>query len=135
MKYITHRRFKGHAICGDVNIPAKTEVECANGVLLWNGKALCYDTSENAHQYFARNDDGMGMTRGNLTQAILKRLAKPSSPTHDRQKLWDKVWEDKVCRKYKRKEHQDHWLWDHEWYQADIETLRYIAKLVGAKEG
>ncbi len=138
MKYITHRRFKQKAICGDVNLPAMTECEEINGMIYYDHKPICLMYSENAHQYFARNDDGNGMERGKLTQAIIARLAlSPTSCTEAEykayQKRWDKVWDDPTCQAYKRTEHKDHWLWNHTFYNADIETLRYIAKLVGAK--
>ncbi len=132
MKYIVHKRFKGKALCGEVNLPAMTEVENKDGVICYNGSALCFDCSENAHQFFARNDDGNGMLRGKLTQAIQGRLAK-----HDKQhqSRWDKVWEDPACQPYKRADHEDHWLWNHDFFNADIDVLRHIAELVGAKEG
>ena len=31
-------------------------------------------------------------------------------------------------------DYEDFWLWNHDFYQADIDVLRHIAKLVGAKE-
>ena len=132
MNYIVHRRFKDKAICGDVNIPAMTEVEEVDGVILYDGKPICFVASENAHQYFARNDDGNGMLRGKLTQAIQKTLSKRDE---NYQARWDKVWEDKVCQPYKRVEYEDFWLWNHAWFNAPIEDLRHIAQLVGAKEG
>ena len=129
MQYIVHRRFKGDAICGAVNLPAMTQCENIEGIITLNGKPLCAAISENAHQYFARNDDGNGMMRGNLTQRIIKRLARRDDAYQDR---WDKVWADKLCQKYKRKEHSDHWLWNHAFFKASIEDLQYIADLVGA---
>lgn len=132
MNYITHRRFRDKAICGDVNIPAMTEMTEENGVLMYRNKPICYDTSENAHQYFARNNDGNGMLRGALTQAIQKALAKRDN---DYQKRWDRVWDDEACQPYKRTEFDDYWLWNHEFFHADIDVLRHIANLVGAKEG
>lgn len=129
MQYIVHRRFKGDAICGAVNLPAMTQCENIEGIITLNGKPLCAAISENAHQYFARNDDGNGMMRGNLTQRIIKRLARRDDAYQDR---WDKVWADKLCQKYKRKEHSDHWLWNHAFFKASIEDLQYIANLVGA---
>ena len=129
MQYIVHRRFKGDAICGAVNLPALTQCENIEGIITLNGKPLCAAISENAHQYFARNDDGNGMMRGNLTQRIIKRLARRDDAYQDR---WDKVWADKLCQKYKRKEHSDHWLWNHAFFKASIEDLQYIANLVGA---
>lgn len=127
MQYIIHKRFKTKAICGDVNIPAMTECEERNGVLFHNGKPLCYVASENAHQFFARNDDGNGLLRGELIQNIKRRLEKKDNSY---QKRWDKVWEDSLCQKYKRKEFDDFWLWSHEFYNAPIEDLQYIHNLV-----
>lgn len=135
VKYITHRRFKGVALCGNVNLPAGTELELINGVLVHDGRPICKVTSENAHQYFACNEDGCGMLRGNLTHAIQNTLAKRNGrddPEH--QARWDKVWNDPVCKKLRRKEHGDYWLWSHEFFEANIMTLRHIAWLVGAKE-
>lgn len=128
MNYITHTRFKTKAICGDVNLPAMTEVELKDNMLYYQNKPLCVITSENAHNYFARNDDGLGMERGNLTQTIRKRLEKKDNQYQDR---WDKIWDDELCQKYKRPEHKEHWLWNTAFYNADVEDLKYIYKLIG----
>ena len=128
MKYIVHTRFKAKAICGEVNLPALTEVNLKDNMLYYQDKQLCVITSENAHKYFARNDDGQGMERGQLTQAITKTLAN----TDDKhQEQWDKVWEDAICQKYKRTEYADYWLWNTAFYNADIEDLQHIYKLIG----
>ena len=131
MKYVVHRRFKDKAICGEVNLPAMTMCEETNGYIFYGDKLLCVATSENAHQFFARDDDDAGMLRGKLTQAIQKTLAKRDANYQNR---WDKVWEDPTCQPYKRIEYADFWLWNHDFFNADIDTLRHIAKLVGAKE-
>ena len=131
MKYVVHRRFKDNAICGSINLPAMTECECEDGLITYNNTAICYATSENAHQFFAVNEDGMGMERGRLTQNIQKALAKRDGSYQER---WDKVWKDSVCEEYRRKDYEDFWLWGHDFFNADIDVLRYIAKLVGAKE-
>lgn len=129
MDYIVYNRFKAKAICGDVNLPSLTECKCENGMITWNGKDLCVATSENAHRYFARNDDGNGMERGSLTHRIVKKL---SQKDRDYQNRWDKIWDDSVCQKYKRQPYTDFWLWSHDFYNADINDLRYIAKLINA---
>lgn len=131
MKYIVHKRFNGKAICGDVNIPAMTKCSEQNGVIYCNGKPICYTTSENAHQYFANNDDGNGMKRGKLTQAIQKALSKRDAKYQSR---WDKIWGDLRCQKYKRKEYNDYWLWNHDFFNAEIDDLVHIANLIGIKE-
>lgn len=130
MEYINYKRFKQRAICGDVNIPAMTILQSDGKAILYNGKPLCGVTSENAYKFFAINEDGMGMKRGKLTQAIQKALAKRDD---DYQKRWDKVWDDEICQRYKRKEHSDHWLWSREFFEADIDSLEHIARLVDAK--
>lgn len=125
MEYIVHRRFRAKTICGEVNFPFGTVGQCDENLIHVDGSPICVVTSENAHQYFARNDDGKGLLRGKLTQEIQKTLEKNS----DR---WDKVWKDSLCQKYKRIEHADYWLWNHDFFNADIYDLQYIAKLVGA---
>lgn len=126
MKYIVHRRFKEKAICGNVNLPYGTECESVNGVLYYNCKPLCVTTSENAHQHFARNDDGFGLIRGKLTQDIQNALKQE----YGHQERWDKVWEDTTCAAYRRHEYANHWLWNHDFYNASIEILEYIASVV-----
>lgn len=130
MNYIVHRRFKDKALCGNVNLPAMTICQCDGGVISHNGKAICFAKSENAHQFFAIDEDGMGIERGRLTQSIQKTLAKRDV---EYQQRWDKVWEDDVCQQYKREEYADYWLWNHNFYNAEINDLRHIATLVGAK--
>lgn len=129
MNYIAHRRFNGRAICGKVNIPAMTVCEEINGIITLNGNSLCWVISENAHQFFAVNNDGLGMERGSLTQRILKKLSLRDKEYDSR---WDKVWGDKICLGYKRPEYEDHWIWSHAFYGADVETLKYIANLIKA---
>lgn len=129
MKYIVHKRFKGKAICGNVNLPALTECESCNGFLICYNKIICYETSENAHQFFSRNDDGMGMLRGFLTQAIQKSLSKRDKNYQER---WDKIWDDEVSQKYRRADYDNFWLWNHDFFNANIDDLQHIAKLVGA---
>lgn len=123
IEYIVHRRFKSQAICGEINLPVFTKCKCEDYLITLEGNPICYNTSENAHQYFARNDDGNGILRGQLTQKIQRKL-------RNNQKRWDKVWPDTFCQKYRRKDFDDYWLWNHEFFNASIEDLEYIAKLV-----
>ena len=66
MQYIVHRRFRHTSACGSVNIPAMSECESIGNVIYYNGKQICSVFSRNAHQFFARNDDGNGMLKGCL---------------------------------------------------------------------
>lgn len=130
MKYICYRRFKGQGLVSEMNIPALSELYTFKDALIFGEKPVCFVESENGHQYFARNDDGNGLLRGKLTQAIQKTLEKRDEYYQDR---WDKVWEDELCSKFKRKEHENFWLWNNEFFRAQIEELQYIADLIGTK--
>ena len=130
MNYIVHTRLKGTALCGEVNLPALTPAKCRDGAILCGDKRICYENSENAHRHFARNDDGCGMLRGKLTQAIQKELAKVDERHQQR---WDKVWADPLCRPYKRPDDPSYWLWNDKFFAADIDALKHIAALVGVK--
>lgn len=131
MKYIVHRRFKHSTTCDKFNIPAMTECDEVNNIIMYQGKEVCYIKSRNAHQFFARNDDGNGMIRGKLTQVIQSTLSKQDN---DYQNRWDKIWDDPLCQPYRRDDHFDMWVWNHEFYEADIEVLKHIANLIGIKE-
>ena len=130
MQYIVHKRFKGKGIGGEMNLPVFTVCQEENGMISYDGKAICVNTSENAHQYFARDNDGKGFLRGKLTQAIQQKLSKRDDNYQTR---WDKIWEDPMCQKFKKKEHGDYWLWNHAFFHAEIEELQYIADLIGVK--
>ena len=130
MNYIVHTRFKGKAICGEVNLPAMTECTLEESTICYEGHPLCYVRSDNAHNHFSRNDDGQGMTRGKLIRAIQNRLAKRDEQYQAR---WDKVWEDPLCQQYRRPEHQDHWLWNRAFFEAPIHDLQHIAGLVNTR--
>ena len=130
--YIANRRAKFDSISGYVNIPYGTQLEADDKYIYFSGMPICAVTSKNAHEYFSQNDDGNGVRRGNLVRAIKNTLERRDSNYQNR---WDKVWEDTLCQKYKKPEHEDYWLWNHDFYNADIEDLKYIANLIGAKEG
>lgn len=129
--YIAVKRAKIKTVSGNVNIPYGTKLEAKGNALTYSGRPLCAVFSSRAHEYFAQNDDGQGLLRGRLVHAIKFTLAK-NDDLH--QARWDKIWDDFRCQKYKREDHDDYWLWNHDFYGAEIEDLKYIAKLIGAKE-
>lgn len=129
-KYITKKRARVGGIRGYVNIPYGTRLEAVDGTIIYKGEAVCAVTCRNAHLYFAPDDDGKGLERGALTLAITSRLEKRDAGYQAR---WDLVREDAICQKYKRADHGDHFLWNHEFFEAPVEDLRYIAGLIGAR--
>lgn len=127
--YLCRKRARFDGISGQVNIPYGTALICQDGFLMHQNKPLCGITSQNAYDFFSQNDDGMGRERGDLVGRILSRLQKLDSGYQAR---WDKVWEDARCQKYKRPEHEDHWIWNFDFYNGPVEDLRHIAGLIGA---
>ena len=127
--YLCRKRARFDGISGQVNIPYGTALICQDGFLMHQNKPLCGITSQNAYDFFSQNDDGMGRERGDQVGRILSRLQKRDSGYQAR---WNKVWEDARCQKYKRPEHEDHWIWNFDFYNGPVEDLRHIAGLIGA---
>lgn len=135
IRFVARKRARFHAIGGHpVNIPYGTAVECRDGYLHFNGHRLCSTKSRLIREYFCQDDDGKGLERGALISAITAHLEQnPSNSPPDYQKRWDRVWADPLYRRYRRTEHEDHWLWNHDFFNAPVEDLRQIAALIGAK--
>lgn len=124
--YVCRKRAKFKAICGQVNIRYGAILNCQGGFLILNDLPVCSVTSQNAFDFFSQNDDGRGRERGELVSAILIKLAKPDN----QKERWGRIWADALCQQYKRPEHEDFWIWNYEFYNAPVEDLRYILKLV-----
>lgn len=133
MQYTTIKRFKRESISGHLNLPYGTTLERRDdGMLYYDGKPVCVARSFASHQHFARDDDGQGAARGKLSHAIIKKLGgfhREKTPE------WKAVWSDETAEKYRRKDHQDYWLWSDDFYNAPLQDLQHIASLVGVKKG
>ena len=128
MRYIVTRRFRGKAICGGVNLPYGTTCEEHDGILvLEDGRRLCAVTSQNAYDYFSRDDDGNGLERGKLVHDIMCTLERRDAKYQSR---WDRLWADEGANKLRRTEHEDYWLWSYAFYNADVNELRRIRRLL-----
>ena len=128
VQYIAARRARFNAICGPVNIPYGATVEAVDGFLERDGLRLCAVTSESAHKYFARDSDGNGLERGQLTASIIATVSKRDKAHADR---WKKLWADPLACRYRREDHADFWVWSHAFFEAPMEDLRHIAALIG----
>lgn len=135
--YLVRKSCKINAICGPVNLPYGTLVICKEGVLCTKDeKPLCYAGSHTAREYFSQNDDGMGAVRGYLVQSIIDALSISTHAPEDierRNALWARVYQDPSCLKFKDSGHNDFWLWNEAFYDAEIEELKKINELVGGK--
>lgn len=72
MKYIVHRRCREMGAAGQqLNLSYGSVFETIGHVIATpEGKAVCFENSDVAHKYFARNDDDRGLLRGRFTYAI-----------------------------------------------------------------
>lgn len=129
-RYIARKRARFQGISGLVNLPFGTLLEARDGLLFYNGQPMCAVTGQNAHDYFSQDDDGQGRARGRLVAAIVARLEKRDAGYQAR---WDKVWAAPVCQRYRRPEHEDFWLWNHDFYNAPVDDLQRIADLIDAR--
>ena len=131
-RYIARRRARFDGISGQVNIPYGAVLEVRDGFLYWKGAQLCTTTCQNAYDFFSQDDDGQGRERGALVTAILARL-RPKNERDNCQGRWDKVWGDSLCQRYRRPEHEDHWIWSYDFFNAPVFDLQQIAALIGAR--
>ena len=131
--YINRKRYKKKCIQGEVNFPYNTSFICVdNGMILYNNKPVCFNTSQDAYDYFVRNDDGNGLYRGKLIEEILKLTRNDTQKNKDKSQLiWDFLWSNHYIKdKFKRKDHDDVWLWNHDFYNSSIEDLEMILNTI-----
>jgi hypothetical protein len=127
MQYIVHTDFIGKAISGEVNLPAGTECTEINGTIYHNARAVCRIGSNNACKYFARNNDGNGMKRGELIKTIKAALALQDEHHYER---WHRVMNCPVCKQFDKNPDGDTWEWNLAFYNASIATLEHMANKV-----
>lgn len=132
MNYITHHRYRGLAACGEwFNIPYETELVTAGDyIVTQSGKPICYDTSETAKRHFARNNDGRGLERGELTYAIAyapRRAGKGFRFTDEEQELLAKHWSHFL------REDVETILFNEDFFAAQPEELKALAKMLHIK--
>ena len=125
--YIVRRRARFLSICGPVNLPYGTEVSSDGAFLTVNGEKLCSITSQNAYDFFSRNDDGNGLERGKLVHDIMCTLERRDAKYQSR---WDRLWADEGANKLRSTKHEDYWLWSFAFYNADVNELRRIRRLL-----
>lgn len=131
--YIVTKRFKKKSICGTLNLPFGTRCFTENHMICCDFGKICSVTSQNAFDYFTQNDDGCAELRRKLIDGIFDALNSQKQNAESYSEKWNRIWNDLNCRKYKRNEYEDHWLWNYDFYNAEIDDLKYIAGLVGAK--
>lgn len=134
MQFITTKRFKRKGIDGIFNIPYGTAVESHDGYVWHKDKRICSDQSAVMREYFAKDDDGLGIKRHKVSHAIIDTMIMKDGETkEDWQKRWDVLWEDTVCNKYRKDYSETTFLWGIEFFNAPLLDLYHIAALAGAE--
>lgn len=129
MSYVAIRRARFLGINGFVNIPYGTKMDQQGRFICHNGKPICTINSHSGRAYFAPDNDGRGLERGALIAAIKGTLERKDA---DHQKRWNKIWGSLMCKRYQNPEHSDFWVWNQAFYEAPVEDLQSIAKLIEA---
>ena len=71
MDYVTHTRYKGKTMNGAHILARRGDVlERKGDILYLKGEPVCIYRSLVGKQHFARNDDGFGIQRGEITYAL-----------------------------------------------------------------
>ena len=129
-QYVVTKRFKGRAICGDLNLPFGTECFAKNEILYCDKGAICSVKSQNSYVYFTWNGDGCGEKRRKLIDSVVRNLDRGKQSKESYDEKWEMVWKDDTCLKYKRTDCNDRWLWSYAFYHAEISDLLYIERLI-----
>ena len=108
VRYIVKKRMREAGISGHVNLPYGTEVEAVDGLYSsTSGRRVRATTNKPNRTTLAFAGRRRRGGAGALTLAITSRLEKRDQGYQDR---WDLVWEDATCQKYRRADHEDHFL-------------------------
>lgn len=138
MDYIVHHRCREAGATGEtLNIPyGSTFGTIGDFIATPEGKAICYTTSELAHKYFSRNDDGRGLERGKLTYAIA--YSPRVRYSSDKEKRKQRFTDDEI------RTLETNWghfllpdvetiLFNHAFFNAEPEELAQLAKAINIK--
>ena len=74
MEYIVGKAYKKLGIDQNFDLAKGASAFEERGIISYNGKKVCYATSQDAHDFFARNDDGKGRERFKLTHDIINAV-------------------------------------------------------------
>lgn len=130
--YIVHTQFQGLTMFNmPITLLPLTILYNNDHIIFKDAQPLMTDSCMNCYNHLSRNDDDNGLRRGQLTQDIISKLTRSNYERQDDyNNQWEIIWNDNLCLKYKRKDHEDFWLWNHEFYNAPIEDLEYIKSLI-----
>lgn len=130
MQYMVTKRFKKKGLCGELNLPVGTKCFVKEGYICCEKGLICSVKSQNAYEFFTQNNDEHAALRRKLINDIFHALKRSKQNIDSYDTKWNKIWNDRVCLKYKREEYDDYWIWNHEFYHAEISDLMHMKELV-----
>jgi len=132
MDYVVHKDMNALVLRGETHLTRGTQAYTYKNIISINNEPICLTTSEIAYTYFARDDDGCGLERGKLITKIKDKLRSDNEKNSARKykRRWKLIWADESLHRFRRKEHEDFWIWNHDFYNASIEDLKYILNLI-----
>lgn len=128
MEYICHKRFKGIGASGkEYLIRRKEKLQSVGRFISLGAEAVCVPSSENAYKYFARNDDGNGLRRGELTYRI---AYSPRHPNENNGYRFTDAEREMLETEYSHflRQDVDTIVFNYDFFNADIEELEEIAR-------
>ena len=137
MKYIVCKQFKKKGIDGNFNLPKNSTCNELGNLIFHNQRPICFKTSQDAYNYFSRDDDGKGEERFGLVHDILDLIAEYVMDYNDARMNGEKDIEDKASAAYDTiREHYPQFLkngmdvFTVEFYNAEIEELEAVKNLI-----
>lgn len=136
MEYILFRRYRENDFSGKkMNIPALTIANENNNTIFIDNNPICCITSQIAHEYFARNNDGNGLLRGQLTYAIAFSERIRYNEDHTRRQRFTDQEIELIETKWEKYliPNLEVILFNHDFFNADIQELEEMAKDLNIK--
>ena len=128
MKYICHRKYRQKGASGRKYFFKRgVELETIGGFIEFNGGAVCGVSSEDAHKYFSRNDDGFGLMRGELTYAIAYKKRKPNEDNEFRFTP-EEIEMLRTEYPFWLKDDSETILFNDDFFNAEVEELKTLLK-------
>lgn len=125
MEYICHRRYRSKGASGEwFNIRRGTKLGTVGNFIAVGSKAVCVVKSEAAYMYFARNDDGRGIERGELTNAIAYSPQFPHE--EDGGYRFSEKQREVICTEYPQflRDDVDTIIFNYDFFNAEVEELK-----------
>jgi len=137
MMYVCHHDFSGVDMRGEpVSLHRGDRLERRGGFLGLGGRVICAARSLVGKQHFARDDDGRGLERGDLTYALAYAPRRRMSDLHGRparQRFSDEELKTLCTRWEKYKKSDEFWLFNDDFFDEEIDVLKEIAASVNVE--